>query len=897
MNGLKPAPWRQASQALRLHRTDSLVYDALVTLCLAALVGSLLHPDLLSADTLPTGGDTASQVLYAKVFTQEMLPSGRLTGWMPEVFAGFPLMSYYFPLPFIAAAGLSQCLGLAAGLKWAMVLPSLLLPGSVFALSRHLLRLPSAAAWSAALASLAFLLHEQNAIWGGNLLSVLAGEFAYSWGMWLALLTLAAWWRAAQRPELPAVWVLPAVLEALTGLCHGYPLLWVGSASGLLVLSGRPLRPVIGLLLKGHVAAFALLGGWLWPLLEMHGYTIPNDAATPLHTWADALPPALWPVLVAGVLGLGGLLIGPRMRSRHAHQRNDDCPPVNLSPWGLLSFATLTSAWAVCASMGAERVGLLDVRFLPLAWLMGAIVCGWAFGLALAGFGTARARFALGLALMCGLIVWLGPRVREAPAWAYWNHSGLEVKPQWQVLSRLLPLMSGTLASPRLLFEHDPANTDLGSTRVLEALPMFLGGRPVLEGLYMESALLGPAVYQLQSEVSARPSSPLVRFPSGQLDPVMAAAHMQLLHANQVLLRSREAAAALKGSGLFELEAAAGPFKLLRLRGFIDSLVDPTPRTWIVKPRTGWMMDSYRWFRSARLMGEGWPVYTAQAAEVPAHSSPLANGSLANAGAGLAQGLRAQITALELSRHRLKFSTDGLGQPHLIKMAFHPRWDLKTRGSLLLAAPGFMLVVPEETQVELHYGTTWVGRGGEIASALAVGLLVWTLGQRALRRRRMPWALTSPPDKSARTPSGARWWAGASVMVAAALLLSATSPGIAYYGAWEAFRQGHHEQASTLFYKAYKGRRSPAGQEEALFWAAKAADAAGDPGLALARYSTLADGHDGHWVAESLHEISRLALLEGNAPVAELAQRRLREEFPRSPWAAAATAVRERNSR
>jgi hypothetical protein len=83
--------------------------------------------------------------------------------------------------------------------------------------------------------------------------------------------------------------------------------------------------------------------------------------------------------------------------------------------------------------------------------------------------------------------------------------------------------MSGNLWSPRLAFEHDPDNNDIGSTRVLEALPMFLNHRPVLEGLYMETALLGLAIYQLQSEISVRPSSPLVRFPSGSLDPQFAA--------------------------------------------------------------------------------------------------------------------------------------------------------------------------------------------------------------------------------------------------------------------------------------------------------------------------------------------------------------------------------------
>lgn len=881
------AMWGQVTKALRLHRSDSLIYDAWVALWFAALVASLLHPNLLNADTLPTGGDTASHVLYAKIFQEELLTQGRLTGWMPEVFAGFPVMSYYFPLPFMAAAGIGQWIGFASGLKWAMVLPSLLLPGTVFAISRHAMRLPNTAAWCAALGSLAFLLHEQNAIWGGNLLSVLAGEFAYSWGMWIGLMAWTAWWHAIRQANTAGAWILPAVLEALTGLCHGYSLLWVGSASCLLVLSGKDFRTTATCLVKGHLAAFALLGGWLWPLLEMHRYTIPNDATTPLDTWSDLLPEALWPVVVAGGIGLCWLAVSRRFSATTSSNRESIPAAAIQKHQGTLWFAALSSLWAVCASVGAERVGLLDVRFLPLAWIVGAISCGWFFGLALHRIGTPAARFAFGIAALCALMAWLAPRVKTAPSWAQWNHSGLEVKPQWQVLSGLFPAMTGALNSPRLLFEHDPSNEDLGSTRVLESLPMFLGGRPVLEGLYMESALLGPAIYQLQSEVSIRPSSPLVRFPSGELDPEMAAIHMTMLNTSQVLLRSKVAVQRLTDSGLFEVQAASGSFTLLGLKGFSDALVDATPRAWSIKPQAGWMLDSYRWFRSARQMHESWPVYANEDLKLnrlieatPSSNDPPTSSVTPNRDRG------SHVKAVELSRHRLRFQTEEVGKPHLIRMAYHPRWKLKTDGRLLLAAPGFMLVVPEEKTVELVYGTTLIGRLGEFASLTTLAVLVLGLKRRArtLKDRKLDSIeAQSKVQPSAGTP-GTGWRAGAVAMASVTALLIATSPGIAYHDGWEAFRAGKFSDAAASFHKAYEGRRSLAGKEEALFWSAKAAHAAGEPHVALQRYTQLTREHYGHWVAESLHEIVALAHRQGDSPTGAAARKRLLEEFPRSTW-------------
>lgn len=874
--------WLRLRQSSKLDQPTSLIYDALVTVGLAILIGSLLQAHLLSADNLPTGGDTASHVLYAKAFQQEMLPSWRLTGWMPEVFAGFPLLSYYFPLPFLAAALLGQGLGFAAGLKWAMVLPSLLLPGTVFALSRHALRLPTLAAWAAALGSLAFLLHEQNAIWGGNLLSVLAGEFAYSWGMWLALMGMATWWRAARQPERAGAWLLPAVVEAMTGLSHGYPLLWLGSASFILLLEGRPWRPVVMLLLKGHLAAFALLGGWLWPLLEMHPYTIANDAATPIPGLADALPSALWPVVGAGMLGCMGLWLRSRASSVLGMTANRfRVTRLGRSETGLLWFGALASAWAVCASLGAERVGLLDVRFLPLAWLFGAIIGGWAVGLWLQGFGAPVSRAIIGLAMLCGLLAWLDPRVRTTPVWAEWNHSGLEGKPQWQVLSRLLPFMAGTLASPRLLFEHDPANQDLGSTRVLEALPMFLGGRPVLEGLYMESALLGPAIYQLQSEVSARPSSPLVRFPSGRLNPAMAATHMRMLYANQVLLRSSEATRALIDSELFILEATAGPFSLLRLKDFNVAMVEAMPRPWVIKPREEWMLDSYRWFRSARQILSEWPVY----ADTSAGRFPIDREWVLNhAGvhAGQAQKDHAEPIPVDLSRDRIRFKATTPRHPHLIKMAFHPRWELRTPGELWLAAPGFMLVVPDGDDVELVYGTTWIGRAGEAATLFALSWVISTLVLVAWRARHR--SAGSTPANLATSAGLYRsaiinWWTGSAALVIVAAALAVSSPGIAYFDAWDAYREGRYKAASKLFAEAHAGRRSPAGQEEALFWAAKAAEASGDAALALSRFTRLVETYHGYWLEESLRQVVRLSEHAGDAATAKAARTRLQAEF------------------
>jgi len=155
------------------------------TLACANLIAATLGIGFLNSPNFSTGGDTASHLLYAKLYADELLFAGQVLPWMPEVFGGLAFLSYYFPLPFIVIALLSQPLGFAAAFKWGAFLAALLLPGSVCVASRRWLGFSWPAAVFAGLGALAFLLHEQNSIWGGNLLSTLAGEFAYSYGPYL----------------------------------------------------------------------------------------------------------------------------------------------------------------------------------------------------------------------------------------------------------------------------------------------------------------------------------------------------------------------------------------------------------------------------------------------------------------------------------------------------------------------------------------------------------------------------------------------------------------------------------------------------------------------------------------------------------------------------------------
>lgn len=851
-----PSAKRRAASAVLAWR----LLDLLIVLLSAGLIASVLGVGFLLSGNLPTGGDTASHLLYVWTYAHDLLPKGHITAWMPEVFAGFPFLSYYFPMSFISIAGLAAVMPFAPAMKLGMFAAAMLLPGAVWLGSVYLLRLPRLVAIWGVLASLAFLLHEQNSIWGGNLLSTLAGEFAYSYGMLFSTLALFAWQRTIATGRH---WWLAALLEAATGFSHGFALLITGFATAAFLFERRHFLRNLRLLALGHSLAFFLLAGWLWPMLQMHGITIPNDALFEVTRWQELLPKPMQPVLAAGLAAtLLSIVIHltPYLRALLPNS------PQIVNSQRHAAFMASAALLAAAGFLAGGSIGVANIRFFPFVWLFGGLACAWVWGSLLLRLGSALptiSRWGLGLmatAAALALVAWISLQVVAAPDWGLWNHSGLEAKPQWQRLSQLFPKLSGQLVSPRLLFEHDPANNDIGSTRALESLPLFLNHRPVLEGLYMESALVGPAIYQLQSEVSTHPSSPLARFPSASLDPELAARHMNFLYANEVLIRNEASYKALAANPSFTEVASAAPFYVFKLKQFNSHLVDLTDRPLRWLPKKGWMEASFQWFKSRQKFDAELPVFD------DAGATPT-----------VAPAATAQIHDLKMERDSIRWRTDAVGSAHLVRMAWHPRWHLASKGKLYLAGPGFMLVVPEEANVVLEYGHTPVGVVGMVAtllSLLALAVLIW-------RDRRITAGVSQPTAAWPRDWLAVLW---PLLLIASGLWFHLHNPERLYTDAWTLMRANQPLEAAAGFDQAYTARQSDAKKEEALFWSAKAHEQAGQADEALKRYRQLTANYHGFWLAESLYTQWRLAQASGLAGEAQTARARLLLEFPNDRW-------------
>ena len=401
--------------------------DAALVLSVIVITIVSLHPQLLVSSTLITGGDTGSHVAlpaYLKTTGNVF----NFTPWYPGWLAGMPAYTYYFVLPDVLATFGSYIIGFAVAMKLATILGSVLMPITAYAMGR-LFRAPRPIPVALALATLPFLFDATFTIDGGNLFSTMAGEYAFSLSLALALLTVGLFARGVRTGR--GYWFAAMALSA-TLASHVLPWLFSLGAIAVLVVFellhrrgvGDPLeRPpardgrepanrllvALGLLIlalvpfffatafeinqKGHALAAKTGGVFLLILLALvllSAVRMAECVRTGRGYWLAvfdiaALVGTRFVAVRFGLATIGALVALELFQSRTAdsstqrcHQRGDYARPVRfavgagllsfgLSAWWLLPFATTQS---LSDSLGYQNVPVSTLRsiFSTLGW-------------------------------------------------------------------------------------------------------------------------------------------------------------------------------------------------------------------------------------------------------------------------------------------------------------------------------------------------------------------------------------------------------------------------------------------------------------------------------------------------------------------------------------------------
>ncbi len=701
----EPRPW--AALAVDL---------AVVAACWLFLL-AYFKPGLLFSPSITTGGDTASHYYTAVYLKDVLLPSGRILGWNPGNLAGYPIFQFYFPLPFLAMVGLSLAMPLAVAFK-------LITAGAVFALplcawlGLRLARAPFPAPALAAVAMLPFLFNQTNSAFGGNLPSLLAGEFTFAWSLALLLVFLGALAGDMRKLRHP---FRAALLLAATGFCHGGPLLF-GVLAGGLFLFNRDFPRRLVYLAKVYGLAFCFMGWWIVPLLVFAKYNSPHNMVWIINDWHKVLPPILWPVIALALLHLAWSL----------WRRRGGGPPL-----GAAAFCAGCVILAGLLYLVAFHINVIDIRFIPFGWLALCMWAAWALGQWLRR--TPGVVLAPLLALVLA-VLGVGYQVDFIPKWIQWNYAGFEATSGWPHYKQLNAFLKGGPDDSRVVYEHSALHRRAGTVRAFENLPLF-SGRSTLEGLYIQSSPNSPFVFYLQSLTSQRPSTPITSISYAGFDLNRALPRLRLYNTGQMVVIGRATRkAAFRQKGLIK-QAQIGPYSVFKILGN-QGYVTPLKFKPVLITDPDWKLKAFDWFRLGDL-------------EVPLVFAPRSQAGDPGRFAEVDPPdiLRPPREALPPSQvkarvgfQEIEIQSKGRA-PLLVKMSYHPNWKVEGADKVYLASPAFMLIFPTQDKVRLYFGQSWPNYLGQalflLALALGLGVLpgvrVWGWVRR--RRERIAGAL------------------------------------------------------------------------------------------------------------------------------------------------------------
>ncbi|HLN16614.1 MAG TPA: hypothetical protein VK277_07695 [Acidimicrobiales bacterium] len=751
-----------------------------------------LHLNLLLQNSSTTGGDTGAHYMMP-AYLATLVTHGHLSGWDPAWYDGYPIYTFYFVLPdlFVAIAHIVH-FPYNIAFKWATILGSISLPVVAWACGKLFRLRPPVPAVLAA-ATLPFLFEYSYEIYGGNLFSTLAGEYAYSLSISLAILFLGLMafglrtgrhrgWTAVVLAACIAAHIVPAmfalagalllvVFELLPPVVRpgtGSPLRQAEADDELFPLGPSPGRTRWRNVWWGcsTVAIGLLLSGW-WlvpfgirqPYATSMGYN--NVAGYP-----DLLFPHgdLWAVVLAFV----AVPVAVVLRSR----------------FGLL--VALLGGASVLALVFDPQGSLYNVRFLPLWFLCIYLMAGWLFGTAAAALARAwrrrrqarwvaavrqawtagrrlpaRPRMPLWapaavagpiLGLLGAMLVVVPPFVVNASDlpvhagadlvsnWAAWNYSGYEGKPAYPELQAVMHTMARVGAKDgcgRAMWEYEPDLDRFGTPMALMLLPFDTGGCiDSMEGLLFESSGTTPYHFLNQAELSVQPSEPVVGLPYGPQNVALGVQHLQLLGVRYFMASDPKIQAMAAADPSLRLVASTGPWHSLYGAATVTTTwkVYEVLHSPLVQPLThepAVMSDVAG--RVAWLSPSvAWYGDPSRWDVELAASGPS---SWPHVAAGTADPPAVKVPPTKVSSvvstdNTVSFDVSRTGTPVLVKVSYFPNWHATGADGPYRVTPNLMVVVPTSHHVTLVYGTSTADR---------LGLLVTLVGVLCLL---VPWAVT-----------------------------------------------------------------------------------------------------------------------------------------------------------
>jgi len=336
----------------------------------------------------------------------------------------------------------------------------------------------------------------------------------------------------------------------------------------------------------------------------------------------------------------------------------------------------------------------------------------------------------LGLAsTVPGLIVPLANRLHlstagnQVTSWSQWNYSGYQSKAAWPEYHDLIDTMSRVskrYGCGRAMWEYSASENRFGTPMALMLLPYWTNNCvSSMEGLYFESSATTPYHFLNQSQLSVAPSDPQVGLNYPGLNVAAGVRHLQQLGVRYYLAFSPSIITQASRDPQLRLVATTKNWPspgaqwrvyLIRHSPLVEGLRHLPNVVANVSARVAWLNANVTWWLRPTLQdvygAESGPANWPRAASITSMSTSATLATL-------------RVSAIKEQSQSLSFHVSRVGVPVLVKISYFPRWHATGASGPYRVSPNLMVVVPNEKNVTLTYGSTAALAWGNLLSDVA----------------------------------------------------------------------------------------------------------------------------------------------------------------------------------
>ena len=730
--------------------------------CIFAVL-QVAHLDLVFENNTPTGGDMGAHVMGPAYLRDHLLPNFQIQGWSMYWYNGFPLYRFYMVVPAMMIVALNVILPYGIAFKIVAILGIVSLPFCCWAFGR-LARFRFPIPELMALGGLVFLFDESFSIYGGNVKSTMAGEFSFSIALSLAVLGLGLFARGLETGKYRN-WT--AIVLALAMLSHGIVLIFVVLGALLMWLVwmdktrfvyGFTMGLTAVLLSAFWVVPFLFNHQYMTDM--KYGYR--PDGVDDSFWDMFFQYPVFWDLLVSGFALIGfvssvvkrnltgawlGIMCFALMAATYLAR--DSLPVIGLL-WNprLLPFLYLVRL-LLC------MVGIVDTVHFVIKSLRGrelSVGDVWVSGVVTAAvvsitvlvvqlfsfqempgarMTTKNDKSVYAWGIGGWDIITLTPNAKDAlsDGWTRYNFMGYEGRPAYGEYKGLVDTMAELGRSDadgegcgRALWENNGDTGAYGTTMALMLLPHWTDGCiQSQEGLFFEASGTTPYHFLAAAAMSANSSNPVRELRYTDNDASVGVPMMQKMGIKYLMVFTQKAKDQAESRGDLTLVAESGPWQVYTVAD--SPVVEPlTVQPVVVNGRSGDQRERHL------ELGTSYFQHPEEWAAIPADdgpdewqridaqvdltrrvgNEPLEPGRKVDIVVPAETIDPVELPEIEVSNvvmgdQDLSFDVSEVGVPVLVKVSYFPNWKVDGAEGPYRVSPNFMVVIPTETSVHLHY--------------------------------------------------------------------------------------------------------------------------------------------------------------------------------------------------